>query len=91
MKSNLKIQLEKLTDIMPGLDSEYWYERLTTHPEGEWFIPDNKEHQDFQTCFELAAHHLIEKRNEPIWFENSFRGQRIYFRYKLNLLYNEWN
>lgn len=87
MKTNLLIQLEKLP--IPGLDIEYWYDRLTTYPENEWFQPNNTEHQDFQMCFEMHLQHLLEKRNEPIWINNSFRGQRIFFRYNTNLDYNQ--
>jgi len=83
--TNLKTQIDKVP--LPGLDVDYYYERITSYVESEWFYPENKEHQDFQICHELNAWNLIEKRNEPIWVNGSFRGQRIFFRYKKDLQY----
>lgn len=85
MATTLFNQISKLP--IPGLDVEYWYSRITSYPENEWFQPNNIEHQDFQICFELQLQNLIEKRNEPIWIDNSFRGQRIFFRYNTGLIY----
>lgn len=85
--SKLKAQIEKIS--LPGLDVDYYYERLTSYPEGEWFPAKNEGHQDFQICMELNAWNLIEKRNEPIWVSDGFRGQRIFFKYKENLKYGD--
>lgn len=84
----LKISLHKID--LPGLDHSYYFERLVSFPENEWFIPtNNSEHQDFQICYELCAWNLIQKKNQPVWVNGSFRGQRIFFRYNTNLRYTE--
>lgn len=83
----LESQIKKIE--LPGLDADYYYERVSSYPENEWFCPTNgNEHQDFQICYELSAWNLIEKRNEPIWASAGFRGQRIFFRYKKDLKYS---
>lgn len=80
-----------LTKIeLPGLDHEYYYQRLTMFRENEWFIPTNSiDASDFQICFELCQWNLIQKKNEPVWVSGCFRGQRVYFRYNTELYYKK--
>lgn len=82
--NNLKTQIAKL----PGLDAEYYFERLALYPAGEWFAPRNGDHQDFQICIDLHQSHLIEKATIPLWQDGSFKGHEIFFRYQLDLKYS---
>jgi hypothetical protein len=83
--------MSKLKQIMQKYShtSDY-YETLTKYSEGEWFAPNNKDSNDYSVCSNLHDElHLIEKRTEPIWSEDYFKGQRIFFRYKNDLKYGE--
>lgn len=83
-------KMSKLKEVMQKYSplSDY-YGILTKYPEGEWFDPTNKDSEDYSVCSYLQKWHLIEKRTEPIWSEDSFKGQRIFFRYKNDLKYGQ--
>jgi len=86
--TQLEISFNKIE--LPGLDHAYYLERLRLFPENEWFIPANTgEANDFQICYELCQWNLIQKKNEPVWVNGSFRGQRILFRYSNDLKYGK--
>ncbi|MDF2189307.1 hypothetical protein [Paraflavitalea sp. CAU 1676] len=82
--SKLKAVLKKMEEDRPGLDADHYHEQLSTQPEGEWFMPTGDMYALFSHLYEWD---LVERRNEPIWVDGNYKGQRIYFRYRNDLKY----
>ncbi len=86
MDNILKRALEKIS--FPGMDIDFYMERVSTFPKNEWFMPNNSENNDYSICAHLFEMYLIERKTTPIWFNGSFRGLDHTFRINEDLKYN---
>ena len=88
----MQYQLEKLS-ANPDVTA-YYLSRLAEFAEGEWIRPTNATDKDprgdsytiFSHLYELG---LVQRQAAPIWRNASFCGQRVTFRYRLDLNYGE--
>ena len=63
------------------IDATYHFEQLKKFVAGEWFLPTNKDGNDFSICADLFEWGLIERKIEQIVIDGRFKGTRIYFKY----------
>jgi len=79
---------ERFDKIFPAdYDREHYMDALFKYPENEWFLPTNKDGDDYSICNQLQSVHLICVRHTPIWNNGSFKGMRFEFKYNRNLEY----
>lgn len=81
----LRSAIEKLSEIYPGIDSEFYYDKLKLYPENQWFCPRA---DGYSICNDLAGWNIVESARQPIWINNSFKGYRISFRWREDLKYD---
>lgn len=89
MQSDLQLRIQRLTQ--EGNWWGFYFERLLTFPEGEWFAPTNGGRYDDATiCRDIATRtHLIMTRHVPLWRNGNFCGVRTYYQYRHDLRYDD--
>ena len=68
------------------IDLKWHFTNLFEHPENEWFLTDNKAFTDnYDICMKLYEMDLIAKKEEPIYRNGSYCGNKVYFKYNKEL------
>jgi hypothetical protein len=81
----LEIRAHRMNDVY-CIDLKWHFINLFDHPENEWFLTDNKAFTDnYDICMKLYEMNLIAKKEEPIYRNGSYCGNKVYFKYDKQL------
>lgn len=75
-------QLYKKIEEQYPHSKEWWVERLKRFPHNEWFAPNNTD-EDFTYCNEMHIHGWCSKKIDPLWYNDIFKGNKIWFKFNL--------
>jgi hypothetical protein len=81
----IETRAHKINDVY-SIDLDWHFKNLFKHPENEWFLTDNKAFtNNYDICIKLYEMNLIAKKEEPIYRNSSYCGNKVYFKYNKEL------
>lgn len=84
MKTPLETALSK-----KDVDPEYFIERISNYPPNTWVMPTNNDSNDYTVFSNLFEFNLVARKYVPKWSKGQFKGATVYFKYNLDLKFNE--
>jgi hypothetical protein len=69
--------------------NEHYFNILSTMPQNEWFIPNNKNNEEYSICYWFASRGLICKKQIPRFLKSSFMGISDWYYWNEDLIYKD--
>jgi|694.fasta_scaffold123611_4 hypothetical protein len=70
------------------LNQHYFYVLLTM-PKNQWFVPNNKNNEEYTICWWFASRGLICKKQIPRFVKGSYMGMTDWYYWNEDLNYRE--